>query len=319
MAPSPGVTPRPSWTGCPRARAHGDAKRPPDRLERRLGDVVLVATGRLHVQPEAARLREALEHVRGEPRLALEPALAPRPTPEVDRGARKRIVHRHDGVAVARDAAPVPERPVERLPSASAASSAVWCTPVSRSPAASSTRSSPRGRRAARGSGRRGPHQLRHARDSAPSSASRTEIRVSAVARTCRAWRPPGPRPGRPVERPAQGRRARGRRPPDCARRCECRRERCGRRGRREADARRAHRRRRPARRGSSRGRAAARAPARVALARGARAPRLQRRSGGDGQRGEREGGRERRDRCAEPASRSARQPSRSRRSRSRP
>ena len=37
------------------------------------------------------------------------------PPAEVDGGARERVVHRHDGVAVARDPAPVAERAVERL------------------------------------------------------------------------------------------------------------------------------------------------------------------------------------------------------------
>ena len=48
------------------------AQRAADGLERRLGDVVLVAAGRLDVEREPPRLREALEHVRGEARVALE-------------------------------------------------------------------------------------------------------------------------------------------------------------------------------------------------------------------------------------------------------
>ena len=49
------------------------------------------------------------------PGLGLERELGVRAAAEVDGGAGERVVHRHDGVAVARDPAPVAERPVERL------------------------------------------------------------------------------------------------------------------------------------------------------------------------------------------------------------
>ena len=48
--------------------AHGRPQRAADRLERRLGDVVLVASGRLDVDREPAGLREAAKHVHREPR-----------------------------------------------------------------------------------------------------------------------------------------------------------------------------------------------------------------------------------------------------------
>ena len=45
----------------------------------------------------------------------LERQLGVRATAQIDGRARERVVHRHDGVAVARDPAPVAERRVERL------------------------------------------------------------------------------------------------------------------------------------------------------------------------------------------------------------
>ena len=51
-----------------------------------------------------------------EPGIALETELGRRPAAEVDRRPRERVVHRDDGVAVARDSAAVAERTVERLP-----------------------------------------------------------------------------------------------------------------------------------------------------------------------------------------------------------
>ena len=48
-------------------------------------------------------------------RVGLERQLGVRAAAEVDGGACERVVHRHDRVAVARDAAPVAERRVERL------------------------------------------------------------------------------------------------------------------------------------------------------------------------------------------------------------
>ena len=67
------------------------------------------------MEPEAARLREAAQDVVGEPGVELEPELGRRPAAEVDGRARERVVHRDDGVAEARDPAPVAERAVERL------------------------------------------------------------------------------------------------------------------------------------------------------------------------------------------------------------
>ena len=49
------------------------------------------------------------------PGLGLDRELGERPPAEVDRRARERVVHRHDGVAVAGDPAAVAERVVERL------------------------------------------------------------------------------------------------------------------------------------------------------------------------------------------------------------
>ena len=51
----------------------------------------------------------------GHPGLGLERELGERPPAEIDGRAGERVVHRHDRVAVARDPAPVAERPVERL------------------------------------------------------------------------------------------------------------------------------------------------------------------------------------------------------------
>ena len=92
---------------------HRDAKRAADRLERRLGDVMRVAAGRLDVDRDPRRLREARQNVHGKAGIVLELQLRGRTSAEIDRRTRERVVHRHDGVAVARDAAPVAERSVE--------------------------------------------------------------------------------------------------------------------------------------------------------------------------------------------------------------
>ena len=60
-------------------------------------------------------LREAREHVRPETHVGVDTEIRVRPPTEVDRGARQGIVHRHDGVAVTRDAATIAERGVERV------------------------------------------------------------------------------------------------------------------------------------------------------------------------------------------------------------
>ena len=67
------------------------------------------------MQAEPPRLREAAEDVVGEPGIELERELGGGPAAEIDGGAGERVVHRHDRVAVARDAAAVAERAVERL------------------------------------------------------------------------------------------------------------------------------------------------------------------------------------------------------------
>ena len=59
MAPTPASHTTPFVDGMPALELERDAKRAPDRLERRLGDVVRRHAGRLHVQAEAARLRKA--------------------------------------------------------------------------------------------------------------------------------------------------------------------------------------------------------------------------------------------------------------------
>ena len=76
--------------------------------------MVRVAARRLDVDRRAGGLREAREHVHRKAGIGLERELAVRAAAQVDGSARERVVHRHDGVAVARDAAPVAERLVER-------------------------------------------------------------------------------------------------------------------------------------------------------------------------------------------------------------
>ena len=76
--------------------------------------MVRVAPRRLDVDRRARGLRKAREHVLGQAWIVLERELAVRAAPQVDGSSRKRIVHGNDRVAVARDAAPVAERLVER-------------------------------------------------------------------------------------------------------------------------------------------------------------------------------------------------------------
>ena len=85
---------------------------------------MVVTTRRLDVDRSAPRLGQAGEHVTGKTWIALEAKLGLRPPAEVDGRPRERVVHRHDRIAVASDPATVAEGVVERLPSASAASSA---------------------------------------------------------------------------------------------------------------------------------------------------------------------------------------------------
>src|SRR5439155_27365327 len=98
-----------------RLAAERRLQRAPDRLVGRLGRVVRVAARRLDVDRHAPRLRERAEEVLRQPGLGLERELGEWPAAEVDRGAREGVVHRYDGVAVARDAAAVAKRAVERL------------------------------------------------------------------------------------------------------------------------------------------------------------------------------------------------------------
>ena len=67
------------------------------------------------MERQPARLRQAAEHVTGEPGVRRSGAARTTAAAEVDGRARERVVHRHDRVAVAGDPAPVAERPVERL------------------------------------------------------------------------------------------------------------------------------------------------------------------------------------------------------------
>ncbi len=151
----------------------------------------------------------------GEARIALELELRRRPSAEIDRRAGERVVHRHDRVAVARDPAAVAERAVERLAErerrvlgrvvraglevADALEHEVEAgvegelleEVVVESRRRSATRTRP-----------------------APSSPSRTRIRVSAVARQVPHAPAAARRDGRrPVERRARAPRAGGRRP----------------------------------------------------------------------------------------------------------
>ncbi len=87
-----------------------------DGLERRLGDMVRIAARRLDMDRRAGRLGEARQHVQRQAGVLLECDLDVRSAAEVDRGTRECVVHRHDGVAVAGDAATIAERLVERAP-----------------------------------------------------------------------------------------------------------------------------------------------------------------------------------------------------------
>src|SRR5207245_2716984 len=70
---------------------------------------------RADVAGEPAGLREAAQHVRRESRIRLDRELRPGAPAEIDGRAGERVVHRHDGVAVARDAAALAQGAVERL------------------------------------------------------------------------------------------------------------------------------------------------------------------------------------------------------------
>ena len=107
-------TAAPSSTGARALLRDGVAKRTSDRLECGLGNVVRIAAGRLDVDRGARRLRKAREHVPGHSGVMLDLQLGVGAPAEIDRRACERIVHRHDGVAVAGDVAPRPERGVER-------------------------------------------------------------------------------------------------------------------------------------------------------------------------------------------------------------
>jgi hypothetical protein len=58
---------------------------------------------------------QALERVPREPGILRKRDLGAAPPAEIDGRARQSVVHRHDGRAVARDAAPIAERLVERF------------------------------------------------------------------------------------------------------------------------------------------------------------------------------------------------------------
>ena len=133
----------------------------------------------------------------GEPRVGSSCSSACAPAAEIDRGARERVVHRHDGVAVARDPAPVAERAVERL--AERERRVLGGVVVARLEVARAFERrgrSPRGTRAARGSGRRARRRSRRARGSrrraraAPRAASRRSREACAHAPAAAARRP---------------------------------------------------------------------------------------------------------------------------------
>ena len=120
------------------------SQRAADRLERGLGDVVRVAAARLDVDREPPRLREASRRS-ARPARARARASAPRAAGR--RGRRRRGRARRPSARPRRRSAR--SRGGRRAPrssaspNASAVSSAVWWSPVSRSPAPSRTRSSP--------------------------------------------------------------------------------------------------------------------------------------------------------------------------------
>ena len=94
---------------------NGTTQRSADRLEGGLRDVMRIMSARFDVETQPTGLRQTPEHVLRESRVAGERALAPGPPAEIERRPRQRVVHRHDGVAVACDPPPVAERQVEGL------------------------------------------------------------------------------------------------------------------------------------------------------------------------------------------------------------
>ncbi len=185
-----------------RPSSTGRARRPAGRAARSARPTALNAAsatwcgslaGRLDVDRRAGRCRRgSASTCFARPGSCCELDLGRAAAAEIDRGARERVVHRHDRVAVARDPARG-RRARGRAPRRArcAASSAVWCVaglevaaPLEHEVEAA------RGTRAARGSGRRGPAPVATRTRPAPSSPSRTRMRVSAVARTWRTLRP---------------------------------------------------------------------------------------------------------------------------------
>ena len=128
----------------------GVAQRAAERLERGLGEVVVVAAGAAKVERGARGPGERLEGVLDELERQPADALAAerqvddrvRAAADVDDGRGDRFVHRHGAVAEAADAGPIAERLGERpSPSTSATSSTVWCSSTCRSPSAWMARS----------------------------------------------------------------------------------------------------------------------------------------------------------------------------------
>ena len=162
-----------------------------------------VASTWIAIRPACARRGEEVPR---HPGLGLERELGERPAAEIDGGARERVVHRHDRVAVARDPAPVAERAVERL--AERERGVLDRVVVAGLEVAGAlddeVEPGVEGELLEEvvvdaGAGLRRETRL------APSRPSRTAIRVSAVARRWRTLRPP--RAGdrrRPVEQPRE-------------------------------------------------------------------------------------------------------------------
>ena len=100
----------------------GDAERAAERLERGLGEVMVVAAGAAQVERRAGGPGERLERVLDELERQAAGALAAerqvddrvRPAADVDDGGRERLVHRHGALAEAGDPGPVAERLGER-------------------------------------------------------------------------------------------------------------------------------------------------------------------------------------------------------------
>ena len=96
----------------------GGAKRAAERLERGLGQVVIVASAAPHVERDPGRPGERLEGVLDELEAELAGPLAAerqvddgvRPPAHVDDGRRQRLVHRHGRIPEAFDPGPLAER-----------------------------------------------------------------------------------------------------------------------------------------------------------------------------------------------------------------